>query len=124
MEKSPSAVSSVSSMSGLMTPSSAVVSAAAAHHSSALVPSSGGQTGGGSSSGLDGQTTPPWQGRAIATHKLRLMEFSAYVDQQRDQESFNKHLFVHIGGPVSYADPILEVRGRFFKKKFSFFVTK
>lgn len=52
-----------------------------------------------------------WQGRAIATQKLRLIEFSAFVDQQRADaaESFNKHLFVHIGGPVSYADPTLEV---------------
>jgi len=49
-----------------------------------------------------------WQGRSIATHKLRLLEFSAYVDQQRDADSYHKHLFVHIGGPVTYSDPILE----------------
>ena len=59
--------------------------------------------------GLVGQvmppTTPSWQGRSIATHKFRLLEFSAYVDQQRDAESLNKHLFVHIG-PVAYADPL------------------
>lgn len=32
------------------------------------------------------QPPPPWEGRAIATHKLRLVEFSAYMDQQRDQD--------------------------------------
>ena len=48
------------------------------------------------------------QGRAIATHKLRMLEFSAFVEQKREVESF-KHHFVHIGGPVSYADPVLEV---------------
>jgi len=31
------------------------------------------------------------------------------VEQQRDtDQSFNKHLFVHIGGPITYADPVLE----------------
>ena len=60
-------------------------------------------------SGQGGQsTTPSWQGRSIATHKLRLLEFSAYVEQQRDAESYHKHLFVHIGGPVTYSDPVLE----------------
>jgi hypothetical protein len=53
-------------------------------------------------------STPSWQGRAIATHKLRLLEFSAFVEQKREAESY-KHHFVHIGGPVSYADPVLEV---------------
>ncbi len=57
---------------------------------------------------------PSWQGRAIATHKLRMLEFSGFVEQQRDAECFNKHLFVHIGGPVSYADPVLEVRSKVF----------
>lgn len=53
---------------------------------------------------------PVWQNRAIATHKLRLLEFTAYVEQQREQqESYNKHHFVHIAGPVSYSDPLLEV---------------
>ena len=53
---------------------------------------------------------PSWQGRAIATHKLRMLEFSAFVEQKRGEvnESF-KHHFVHIGGPVPYADPVLEV---------------
>ncbi|KAJ3597160.1 hypothetical protein NHX12_003560 [Muraenolepis orangiensis] len=41
---------------------------------------------------------PPWQGRSIASSKLRMLEFS-----------FNKHLFVHIGqSNPSYSDPYLE----------------
>ncbi|CAG9563308.1 unnamed protein product [Danaus chrysippus] len=56
---------------------------------------------------------PPWEGRAIATHKLRLVEFSAFVEHPRDPETFPpnaaaQHLFVHIGGTVTYADPLLE----------------
>nr|BAL41704.1 scalloped [Thermobia domestica] len=51
---------------------------------------------------------PPWEGRAIATHKLRLVEFSAFMEQQRDPDTYHKHLFVHIGGSVTYADPLLE----------------
>ncbi|XP_077293557.1 TEA domain transcription factor 1 homolog scalloped isoform X2 [Arctopsyche grandis] len=52
---------------------------------------------------------PPWEGRAIATHKLRLVEFSAFMEQQRgDPETYHKHLFVHIGGSATYSDPLLE----------------
>ncbi|XP_059483789.1 protein scalloped [Neocloeon triangulifer] len=51
---------------------------------------------------------PPWEGRAIATQKLRLVEFSAFMEQQQDQDTYHKHLFVHIGGTVTYADPLLE----------------
>ena len=63
------------------------------------------------------QVTPAWQGRSIGTHKLRLLEYSAYVEQQRDaldatgcngNNSYHKHLFVDIGGPVSFAEPLLE----------------
>ena len=55
------------------------------------------------------QVTPAWQGRSIGTHKLRLLEYSAYVEQQRDADnSYHKHLFVDIGGPVSVNDPQLE----------------
>ncbi|XP_071038269.1 transcriptional enhancer factor TEF-1 isoform X8 [Parasteatoda tepidariorum] len=50
----------------------------------------------------------PWEGRAIATHKLRLVELSAFMEQQRDPENYQKHLFVHIGGLPSYSDPLLE----------------
>jgi transcriptional enhancer factor len=61
------------------------------------------------SSSQGGQSnSPSWQGRSIATQKLRLLEFSAYVEQQRDADSYHKHLFVHIGGPVTYSDPVLE----------------
>ncbi|XP_065577633.1 transcriptional enhancer factor TEF-1-like isoform X3 [Artemia franciscana] len=51
--------------------------------------------------------TPPWEGRAIATHKLRLVEFSAFIEQERAPDTYHKHLFVHIG-PASYSDPLLE----------------
>ncbi|XP_071050852.1 transcriptional enhancer factor TEF-1 isoform X1 [Onthophagus taurus] len=54
---------------------------------------------------------PVWEGRAIATHKLRLVEFSAFMESQNRDEPVNypRHLFVHIGGPaISYADPLLE----------------
>jgi transcriptional enhancer factor len=30
------------------------------------------------------------------------------VDQQREQDSYHKHLFVHIGGAAAYSDPLLE----------------
>ncbi|KAK7576345.1 hypothetical protein V9T40_012631 [Parthenolecanium corni] len=53
-------------------------------------------------------TLPPWEGRAIATHKLRLVEFSAFMENQTEQDTFQKHLFVHIGGTVTYSDPLLE----------------
>ncbi|XP_043943408.1 transcriptional enhancer factor TEF-3-like isoform X2 [Protopterus annectens] len=54
-------------------------------------------------------TTPSWQGRSIASSKLRLLEFSAFVEHQQDPDMYNKHLFVHIGqsSPV-YSDPYLE----------------
>ena len=45
--------------------------------------------------------TPAWQGRAIATHRFRLLEFSAFVEQ-REEQNYQKHLFVHIASPVSY----------------------
>lgn len=58
--------------------------------------------------GLQTPATLPWEGRAIATHKLRLVEFSAFMEQQRDPDTYHKHLFVHIGGSTTYADPLLE----------------
>ncbi|KAJ0002079.1 hypothetical protein NQD34_001875 [Periophthalmus magnuspinnatus] len=52
---------------------------------------------------------PAWQGRSIGTSKLRLVEFSAFLEQQRDPDSYNKHLFVHIGQTNhSYSDALLE----------------
>ncbi len=53
--------------------------------------------------------SPAWLGRSIATSKLRLLEHSAFVDQQRETDSYHKHLFVHIGGNYEYSDPSLEV---------------
>ncbi|XP_077493323.1 TEA domain transcription factor 1 homolog scalloped isoform X3 [Amblyomma americanum] len=55
-----------------------------------------------------GGMTPSWEGRSIATHKLRLVEFSAFMELQQDADTCNKHLFVHIGGPPTYTDPLLE----------------
>ena len=54
--------------------------------------------------------SPPWLGRSIATSRLRLIEHSAFVDLQSDQDTYQKHLFVHIGSSISYSDPHLEVR--------------
>jgi len=32
-------------------------------------------------------TVPAWQGRSIGTSKLRLVEFSAFLEHQRDPDS-------------------------------------
>uniref|UniRef100_A0AAY4D4C8 TEA domain-containing protein n=1 Tax=Denticeps clupeoides TaxID=299321 RepID=A0AAY4D4C8_9TELE len=54
-------------------------------------------------------TAPAWQGRSIGTTKLRLVEFSAFLEQQRDPEAYNKHLFVHISQTNhSHSDALLE----------------
>ncbi|XP_038676270.1 transcriptional enhancer factor TEF-5-like isoform X5 [Scyliorhinus canicula] len=54
-------------------------------------------------------TIPVWQDRTIASSKLRLLEYSAFVEVQRDPDTYNKHLFVHIGQTnPSYSDPLLE----------------
>ncbi|XP_067947041.1 transcriptional enhancer factor TEF-1-like [Watersipora subatra] len=51
-----------------------------------------------------------WEGRSIAGPKLRLCDFSAFLEQQRDAETVNKHIFVQLGGTVpTFADPQLEV---------------
>ncbi|KAI8792122.1 transcriptional enhancer factor TEF-1 isoform X2 [Biomphalaria glabrata] len=57
---------------------------------------------------ISGEMAPPWQGRSIAGPKLRLVEFSAFLEQQRDPDSYQKHLFVHIGSTATYNDPMLE----------------
>lgn len=63
----------------------------------------------GSAAELGVPPPPPWEGRAIATHKLRLVEFSAFMEHQREPDTYQKqHLFVHIGGAATYADPLLE----------------
>ncbi|XP_049922051.1 transcriptional enhancer factor TEF-5 [Epinephelus moara] len=51
---------------------------------------------------------PVWQDRTIASAKLRLLEYSAFMEIQRDRETY-KHLFVLIGpSNPGYNDPILE----------------
>jgi hypothetical protein len=50
---------------------------------------------------LQAPPPPPWEGRAIATHKLRLVEFSAFMEQQRDAdtvrvECFSLPLFINL----------------------------
>ncbi|XP_041051049.1 transcriptional enhancer factor TEF-5-like isoform X6 [Carcharodon carcharias] len=58
---------------------------------------------------LSPATIPVWQDRTIASSKLRLLEYSAFVEMQRDPDTYNKHLFVHIGQTnPSYSDPLLE----------------
>ncbi len=89
-----------------------------------------------SSTGLSmSSSAPPWQGRSIASSKLRMLEFSAFLEQPQDPETVspsriyywcscwstwltltdtfvlqvNKHLFVHIGqSNPTYSDPYLE----------------
>ncbi|KAJ8262349.1 hypothetical protein GJAV_G00165430 [Gymnothorax javanicus] len=54
---------------------------------------------------------PPWLGRSVASSRLRMLEFSAYLEHQQDPETnqYNKHLFVHIGqSNPSPSDPYLE----------------
>ncbi|XP_030624914.1 transcriptional enhancer factor TEF-5 isoform X2 [Chanos chanos] len=58
---------------------------------------------------LPPNTVPVWQDRTIASSKLRLLEYSAFMELQRDPDTYSKHLFVHIGQTnPSYSDPILE----------------
>uniref|UniRef100_A0AAY4CLM3 TEA domain-containing protein n=1 Tax=Denticeps clupeoides TaxID=299321 RepID=A0AAY4CLM3_9TELE len=52
---------------------------------------------------------PVWQDRTIASAKLRMLEYSAFMEVQRDPDTYSKHLFVHIGQTnPSYSDPLLE----------------
>ncbi|XP_005166199.1 TEA domain family member 3 b isoform X3 [Danio rerio] len=52
---------------------------------------------------------PVWQDRTIASSKLRMLEYSAFMELPQDQDSYSKHLFVHIGQTnPSYSDPLLE----------------
>ena len=47
-----------------------------------------------------------WEGRCIASQKLRLLEFTAFLDSGPDSD---RHLFVQIGGVnACYTDPLLE----------------
>ncbi|XP_072554654.1 transcriptional enhancer factor TEF-3-like isoform X2 [Paramormyrops kingsleyae] len=67
-------------------------------------------TGYESTAGLStSASAPPWQGRSIASSKLRMLEFSAFLEHQQDPETYNKHLFVHIGqSNPTFSDPYLE----------------
>uniref|UniRef100_A0A8C1YVJ3 TEA domain family member 3 a n=2 Tax=Cyprinus carpio TaxID=7962 RepID=A0A8C1YVJ3_CYPCA len=52
---------------------------------------------------------PVWQDRTIASSKLRMLEYSAFMELQRDPDTYSKHLFVHIAQTnPSYTDPLLE----------------
>ncbi|KAM4699678.1 transcriptional enhancer factor TEF-5 isoform 3-T3 [Discoglossus pictus] len=54
-------------------------------------------------------TVPVWQDRTIASPRLRLLEYSAFMEVQRDPDTYSKHLFVHIGQThPSPSDPLLE----------------
>ncbi|XP_078494616.1 scalloped/TEF1 protein isoform X2 [Ciona intestinalis] len=56
-----------------------------------------------------GNIGPAWEDRQIASKKLRLVDFSAFLEQQGDLENYSKHLFVHIDqSNPSYNDPLLE----------------
>ncbi|XP_021115607.1 transcriptional enhancer factor TEF-5 isoform X3 [Heterocephalus glaber] len=53
--------------------------------------------------------TPAWQDRTIASSRLRLLEYSAFMEVQRDPDTYSKHLFVHIGQTSpGFSDPPLE----------------
>uniref|UniRef100_A0A671PL85 Transcriptional enhancer factor TEF-3-like n=1 Tax=Sinocyclocheilus anshuiensis TaxID=1608454 RepID=A0A671PL85_9TELE len=67
-------------------------------------------TGYESTTGLSmSSSAPPWQGRSIASSRLRMLEYSAFLEQPQDPENVNKHLFVHIGqSNPTYSDPYLE----------------
>ena len=59
-------------------------------------------------------SSPAWQGRSIGNNKLRMLEFTAFVEQPRDPmvrdpDNYDKHLFVNIGATTSFSDPVLEV---------------
>ncbi|KAF6204907.1 hypothetical protein GE061_019072 [Apolygus lucorum] len=50
-----------------------------------------------------------WEGRAIATPKLSLVEFSAFMEfHQPETDSYQQHLFVHIGEETQSSDPMVE----------------
>nr|XP_045012016.1 transcriptional enhancer factor TEF-5 [Jaculus jaculus] len=54
-------------------------------------------------------SAPVWQDRTIASSRLRLLEYSAFMEVQRDPDTYSKHLFVHIGQTnPALSDPPLE----------------
>uniref|UniRef100_A0A669C9M2 TEA domain family member 3 b n=1 Tax=Oreochromis niloticus TaxID=8128 RepID=A0A669C9M2_ORENI len=49
------------------------------------------------------------QNKSINGNLKRLLEYSAFMEVQRDPDNYSKHLFVHIGQTnPSYSDPLLE----------------
>lgn len=63
-------------------------------------------------------TAPAWQGRSIGTSKLRLVEFSAFLEQQRDPDSVSRGidsiLFVMVGILTSHSVFSSMYRGSIF----------
>ncbi|XP_058520135.1 transcriptional enhancer factor TEF-5 isoform X3 [Ochotona princeps] len=54
-------------------------------------------------------SVPVWQDRTIASSRLRLLEYSAFMEVQQDPDTYSKHLFVHIGQTnPAFSDPPLE----------------
>ncbi|KAJ8360447.1 hypothetical protein SKAU_G00169720 [Synaphobranchus kaupii] len=54
-------------------------------------------------------SVPVWQDRTIASSRLRMLEYSAFLELAKDAGTYSKHLFVHIGQTnPSYSDPLLE----------------
>ena len=54
----------------------------------------------GATAGIPAEISgPAWQGRSIAGSKLRLVEFSAFLDQQREPDSVCVCLYV-LSSPV------------------------
>ncbi|KAM8861674.1 transcriptional enhancer factor TEF-1-like [Synchiropus picturatus] len=56
-----------------------------------------------------GLREPAWRGSSIGTSKLRLLDFSSFLETQREQEAYHKHLFVHVSqSGAGSSDPPLE----------------
>lgn len=101
-------------------PGSVVSTASVASPTGAVVSSPEDMRSASYSSGTVSSTPPTfaahssssWPPRAtIQEHQLplRLVEFSAFLEQQRmDPESYHKHLFIHLGPNTDLGDPHLE----------------
>ncbi|PIK51789.1 putative transcriptional enhancer factor TEF-1 isoform X9 [Apostichopus japonicus] len=57
---------------------------------------------------LHPRESPPGEGRSIGTRRLRLVEFQAFLEHQRENDNYSKHLFVHLGSNATYSDHVLE----------------
>ncbi|XP_030053786.1 transcriptional enhancer factor TEF-4 [Microcaecilia unicolor] len=63
---------------------------------------------------------PVWQGCSIGTAKLHLLEFSAFMEQQGETNTYNRHLFVHIsqGSPTALESvDVRQIYDKFPEKK-------